>query len=296
MSNRHKILIECDELYAVNKNNLILLDATVILKKPKYDGDYQVESGFDEWKAKHIEHSTHADLTSALANTNSSYSFAVPDKQVLQDFLNKIGAKKTSKIVVYDSKDGIWASRLWWLLYSFGVNSQILNGGLIAWEATGYPVATGLSLPVDTENGDLELCYFPEAWLSKEQISQLSKAKASSLICALGTDQFNGTAVTRYTRRGVIPNSQNIPARLFIGADNKFLSDQKILDLLQKTSPSRELKALYCGGGISACVLAVAFALVTDNQVAIYDGSLQEWSKNLNLPLVNGQNNETDAI
>jgi thiosulfate/3-mercaptopyruvate sulfurtransferase len=42
---------------------------------------------------------------------------------------------------------------------------------------------------------------------------------------------------------------------------------------------------VYCGGGISAAVVAHALTLGGRDQVAIYDGSLEEWTADPALPL-----------
>ncbi|NUR67878.1 MAG: hypothetical protein HOQ47_19175 [Streptomyces sp.] len=42
---------------------------------------------------------------------------------------------------------------------------------------------------------------------------------------------------------------------------------------------------LYCGGGISAAGAALALTLLGREDVSLYDGSLEEWSKDPALPL-----------
>ena len=42
---------------------------------------------------------------------------------------------------------------------------------------------------------------------------------------------------------------------------------------------------LYCGGGISASVDALALMLTGRTDVCVYDGSLQEWAADFTLPL-----------
>lgn len=42
---------------------------------------------------------------------------------------------------------------------------------------------------------------------------------------------------------------------------------------------------LYCGGGISATGTALALTLLGRDDIAVYDGSLEEWSRNPALPL-----------
>ena len=44
----------------------------------------------------------------------------------------------------------------------------------------------------------------------------------------------------------------------------------------------------YCGGGISATVDAFALKLIGYDNVAVYDGSMSDWVRDPNLPLVTG--------
>jgi thiosulfate/3-mercaptopyruvate sulfurtransferase len=45
---------------------------------------------------------------------------------------------------------------------------------------------------------------------------------------------------------------------------------------------------LYCGGGISAAAVALALTLVGRDNILLYDGSLQEWAADSNLPMTTG--------
>jgi thiosulfate/3-mercaptopyruvate sulfurtransferase len=44
-------------------------------------------------------------------------------------------------------------------------------------------------------------------------------------------------------------------------------------------------KITYCGVGISATSDALALTLLGESDVAVYDGSLHEWTSNPELPL-----------
>jgi thiosulfate/3-mercaptopyruvate sulfurtransferase len=44
----------------------------------------------------------------------------------------------------------------------------------------------------------------------------------------------------------------------------------------------------YCGGGISATIDALALTLIGHDNVAVYDGSMSEWVRDEDLPLVTG--------
>ncbi|MFD7168490.1 sulfurtransferase [Streptomyces violascens] len=45
---------------------------------------------------------------------------------------------------------------------------------------------------------------------------------------------------------------------------------------------------LYCGGGISAAGTALALTLLGRKDIALYDGSLEEWSRGPSRPLATG--------
>ncbi|NWD86805.1 rhodanese-like domain-containing protein, partial [Pseudomonas sp. K5002] len=45
---------------------------------------------------------------------------------------------------------------------------------------------------------------------------------------------------------------------------------------------------LYCGGGISAAANALALTLLGRQDLALYDGSLQEWAADARLPMTTG--------
>lgn len=288
MYNRKNILIECEELQRIGTEHFFILDATVLLEKPAFDGDYRVQSGLACWQKKHIPHSLHIDMYHDFSNPDVSYSFAVPEPQVAQHFLRQLGLSQDSDIVVYDAKDGIWASRLWWVLSSLGIKSRILNGGLTAWENAGYPVQQQIHASTLAQSGDITVTALDGYWCDLQEVKQRAQHQSSGLVCALGPEQFTGQGITRYARRGAIPNSVNVPARLFIGADNQFISDHEIKNTIQQLSWHEDLDVLYCGGGISACVLAVAIRLISNQPLSIYDGSLQEWAQISDLPLVTG--------
>jgi thiosulfate/3-mercaptopyruvate sulfurtransferase len=44
----------------------------------------------------------------------------------------------------------------------------------------------------------------------------------------------------------------------------------------------------YCGGGIAASLDAFALHLVGRDDVAVYDGSLMEWTRDPSLPMAVG--------
>ncbi len=267
--------------------NLIVLDATVDLRAPQFDGDYQAYSGGPGWQAEHIPGARHADLLEHLHAADADYSFAMPALPPLTQALQILGIDDHSQVVIYDRTDGFWAARLWWMLRSVGLQPAILDGGLTAWRRAGLPLASE-DTSAATPSAALTLNPQPGYWAHLEQVQSVSEHNApGQLICALSAAVFEGTTATRYSRRGHIPNSLNRPARDLFDADGRYhppavLRQQLAVDNL----PGPLL--LYCGGGISAAATAFALALLGRHDVTLFDGSLQQWSVDPALPMTTG--------
>ncbi|WP_281419681.1 sulfurtransferase, partial [Paractinoplanes toevensis] len=129
---------------AVRGESVLVLDATVELAAPRYDGDHTSASGLAGWREAHIPGSRHADLL-LLSDPTAGYHFAAPAPAVLAAALSALGVRDGVPVVTYDRNGGMWAARLWWLLDWLGVEAYVLDGGFAAWQSAGLPVAADLS-------------------------------------------------------------------------------------------------------------------------------------------------------
>ncbi|WP_066363807.1 sulfurtransferase [Herbidospora mongoliensis] len=265
-----------------------LIDVTVRLAKPEFDGDYRAESGAVTWRAGHIPGSIHVDLLTELAGPPQPYHFPHPDPETVRRELTRIGATPTDRIVFTDDGSMQWSARAWWTLRDAGMDAHILDGGLRTWTDEGLPLAYGDPKPLPAtsrrlpsgegglpEPGGTEP--FPPAesrglWADKQDVLDISQGRRpGTLVCALSAGHFNATVPTRYSRRGHIPGSVNLPAG----------------DIEDLTTPAvlTEPVVVYCGGGVSACVVAIALVRAGHRDVRVYDGSLEEWTADPTLPL-----------
>ena len=274
---------------ALDDPRLCLLDASVELAAPEFDGDYRVESGHAGWLAGHIRGARHADLLNDLAAADAPFSFALPDAQRALDALQKLGIQDDSLIVIYDRSDGFWAARLWWMLRSLGIDAAVLDGGLRAWTAAGFSLETGESSAPRHGTVSMPAKYREGFWLDRHDVERVVAGEADgTLVCALSAALFDGSAVTRYARRGHIPGSRNLPARSLFDDDGRYRRGATLDEALAGLRQAEPPLLLYCGGGISAAALALALTLAGETRVALYDGSLQEWAAEPSLPLTTG--------
>lgn len=283
-------LISVQELAALlGREELLVLDASVELHAPRHDGDYCVDSGRQAWLERHVPGALHADLLGDLADPEASFSFALDSPERLQPALARLGVLGARHIVIYDRHDGFWAARLWWLLRSLGIRAQVLDGGFRAWFAADLAIASGEELPrSSTVAPSVRLdCGL---WADLDQVCAVVQGRAPGLlVCALSQALFEGSAVTRYSRRGHIPGSVCRPARMLFDEQGRYLPVSRLSQVLGAAllDDSRPL-VVYCGGGISAAATALALTLLGRERVSIYDGSLQEWAADNSLPMTTG--------
>jgi thiosulfate/3-mercaptopyruvate sulfurtransferase len=265
----------------------------VTLPHPEYDGDYRVESGYGRYLEGHIPTARHADLISGLSDTTIVYHFARLTAPRLARVLERLGVEDGSAVVVYDAEYGLWAARIWWMLRWIGVPAAVLDGGWGQWLARGGAVecddARHLGSAPDaagTPRGRLTPGNRPEMWVGREDVAQIMDgSRPGRLVCALPSEVFSGGAITRYARRGHIPTSVNVPARTLLGPDDRLLEPDQLSAVLGGLETEPGPIVVYCGGGISASVLALALTVLGREDVSIYDGSLEEWCADRRLPL-----------
>lgn len=274
-----------------------IVDATVVLETAAHDGDYRVASGVATWARGHIPGAVHVDQWQGLVNPDAAYSFAYPSADQVALWLASLGVQADDTLVLYDTSDGFWAARLWWVLRSHGYHALVLDGGWQAWLQAGGAVVTETTdrdhavrrVVNQASSGQAPvLASDPAYWVDREAVRALSQQEATGqLVCALSAPVFAGTTPTRYHRRGHIPNSLNLPARAVLNDAGGYRSASEIraLALAAGLAVDQPLR-LYCGGGIAASALALGLTLAGFTDIAIYDGSLQEWSADPTLPLV----------
>lgn len=260
-----------------------VIDASFVLHSAETDGDYRRESGLPLYLAAHIPSSIYVDVSTQFSDTDSALHFAHPAPQAIASELARLGITANTPVVIYDQTGGLFAARLWYLLRWIGINAQVLNGGFAAWVAAGLPISSGVDAgpsPVP----EWQASEAREPWVTGQQLRERT---GGQLVCALGAATFSGTEPTRYSRRGHIPGSINVPARSLFNDLGfvKSLDDVRTVYAAAGIDGSEEV-LLYCGGGISATVNALTLEAIGINNVRIYDGSLEEWSADPSLPLV----------
>ena len=255
---------------------LVVLDATV-LPYTQPSGKPGYLSGHESYLLNgHLPGAVFADVIEELSDPAAPFPFTRPTLEQFEAAAGALGIDNETTVVVYDAVVGQWAARVWWLFRAFGYDRvAVLDGGLTAWLAEGRETDTGHVQPSPARFSAVER---PEAWASTADVEAVVNGEApGSLVCGIPPREFSGEA-----GRGHIPGSVSVPAgRLVDRETNKLLP----IDQLRALLPADGRVITYCNGGIAAASDALALVLTGRTDVALYDGSLNEWAADPSRPL-----------
>lgn len=242
------------------------------------NGELAISSGRNGFLEGHIPTAGFADLTSDLVDTASKYPYAIPAPEKFANAMATLGVGDNSYVVLYARDYSAWAARVWWMLRWIGFdNAAVLDGGLVAWTAAGFPISTEI---VNRDVAALSVSLRPELIADRNEVFEAINNENVMLIDAMPVEHYRGEMVM-YARAGHIPSAINIPN--VFAEDGRFLPDDVLTDLHPFVRDKRVIT--YCGGGISASANAFAMFRLGFSDVAVYMNSLEEWTANSENPL-----------
>lgn len=274
---------------------VLVLDASTSLVTHGEGEPYTAGPLREQYLAAHVPGAAFVDVTGELSDPAGPYPFTLPSAQALAAAFGAVGVGDDTHVVVYDTVGSAWATRVWWLLRWLGHDQvSVLDGGLAAWQAAGFAAAAGAG---DDEAARSAVATLtprerPELLATLPQVERISSGAAAGLLVnALDPATFRGDQeVSTYTRRGRIPGSVNLPLfTLLDPATGRFLPVDELRERLEAGGLlDAEGAVTYCGGGIAATLPAFAAYVVAGAEVAVYDGSLSEWTADERLAVAVG--------
>jgi len=262
---------------------LRIFDVTVHLR-PATPGPYRIESGLADYSAAHVPGAAFLDLARDLSDADAPLPFTMPPVDRLARALGAAGVGPGSFVVAYSTTTAMWATRLWWMLRASGFeNAAVLDGGFEKWRAEGRPIEAGERRYPPAE---LALTARAGAWADRTAVLAAVGDDAVCTINALSPSVHSGESATNYGRKGHIAGSRNVPYAALLNADGTYRTDDELRALFAAVGALTRPRAIcYCGGGISATMDALALTRLGHPAVAVYDGSMSEWSRDPQMPM-----------
>lgn len=210
----------------------------------------------------------------------------LPDPEIVAMDLEEAGVRHDTPVVVYDSGNGLWASRLFWALEYLGHEQvHLLDGGIAAWTSSGHELSSEITAPA---LGSFEARIREQLLADEALVFENHGNSDFTVLDARSPDEFSGADV-RAARGGHIPNSTNIDWVHNLGDDGTFLSVSELSELYEQTLDGRDgPRVTLCQTGIRGAHTYVALRVLGEEDVRLYDGSWAEWGNNADAPIAAG--------
>lgn len=280
-----------NDTLALHPRDLVVIDATVYLDP----NSWGVNSGKIAYDAAHVPTAVFIDLVDELSDPDGNsdlpdgaHAFKLPTAEQFQTVMRAHGIGNDTAIVTYDTANGMWAARMWWMLRVFGhTNVGVLDGGYAHWVQEGLPVST--DLPQPRAVSEYVATFKPELYASTEQVLAATNDPNTVVHSARRRELFLGVGTSPLDRVGRIPGSVNLPSDDLVDENGLLRPPGEIRQMFANVGITTDTPVIsYCGLGINACLGALALHTIGID-TAVYDGSIAAWIAENDLPTEVGE-------
>ena len=261
--------------------SIVILDGSYYLPAAKRDADA-------EYREAHIPGAIRFDID-VVKDRNSPLPHMLPEADEFAAAVGLMGISDEHQIVVYDGA-GIFASpRVAWTFRTFGARRvAVLDGGLPAWRAAGYPVETGE--PETPEAADFLPKFDDGAVANLADIRQALAGGEAQVLDARSPARFTGEEPEPRAgmRSGHMPGALNLHYGALV-KDGRLLDPDTIEEAMRLAGvdPTQPI-VTTCGSGVTAAILLLAIEQTGRPAPALYDGSWAEWGSREDTEVVTG--------
>ncbi len=178
-------------------------------------------------------------------------------------------------------------TRLFWILEYLGYSRvSIIDGGYEALSAFGKEPETGPSSVKPIDAKVLELPLDTKRLVSREDVAKAIESGSAALKDTRSPAMFAGTETSPAAKRGGhLPGATNIPAETLI-EQGRFKPQGVLKELIEPDKSGGDKPVItYCNTGRSASVGYFVYRLIGKDDVALYDGSMSEWTSDPAAPV-----------
>jgi thiosulfate/3-mercaptopyruvate sulfurtransferase len=253
----------------------------------------QPQAGRLLYVSGHIPGARYADLNEDLSApiTPDSGRHPLPAPAKFAPTLARLGVGPAVQVVAYDSANGAFAARLWWMLRAWGhLEVAVLDGGYPAWTAAGGATAAGEEpdAPGAGTSGPPPI----EAWpvVTTADVVELRRDPGRLLVDARAPERYSGSVEPIDAVAGHVPGAANHPFSLNLASDGRFLPAAELRRRWQSRLGDHEPAAVVamCGSGVTACHNLLGLEVAGFPGAKLYAGSWSEWIRDPHRPIARG--------
>jgi thiosulfate/3-mercaptopyruvate sulfurtransferase len=232
-----------------------------------------------DYDAAHIPGASFVDWTRDIVDLDDPVPAQIARPEAFAATMGGLGVGDDTAVVVYDDYRHAFAGRLAWALRYHGHDAvRILEGGWTRWLEEGRPTTREVS-----RYEPARFTARVEAALRRtaDEVERSLGDPGVLLIDARPPEQYSGTT-SAAARSGHIPGARSVPyARLVDPSTGRFLPKDELARVFSEAGIDvaalpREV-VVYCNGGVTCSVPLNALRLLGRDEVAVFDGSWNEW-------------------
>jgi thiosulfate/3-mercaptopyruvate sulfurtransferase len=267
----HSPIISSEELHArLGRPDLRIVDVRWVLGSPG--------AGRAAYDAGHVPGAIFLDLDTDLAARSGPGRHPLPDPREFRERLEAAGIGTADEVVAYDDAGGSIAARLWWMLDDLGHDrASVLDGGIGAWIAAGYPVTT--DPPPVRPRSHLAL---HDGWRNITDRDAVAAGLGSIvLLDARAAPRYRGEVEPIDAVPGHIPTARNAPSGGNLGPDGRLLGADALAARYHDLGADRtDIPVVTsCGSGVTACLTSLAMRVAGLPDPILYPGSYSDWTQ-----------------
>ncbi len=238
------------------------------------------DAGRQAYLEAHIPRAMYVHLEEDMSSdpVTDSGRHPLPSAEALAMLFARLGIGAGTQVVLYDAHNGVFASRLWWMLNYMGHTAvSVLDGGWQAWVA-----ANGATKAGEEVNPIAQFTGSP----NREMLVLVDDvASQPLLIDSRGAARYRGDEEPLDTVAGHIPGAVNYFFQQN-WENGRYISAAAMKQNLQALlgDVPVEQATFYCGSGVSACINLLALRHAGLGNGRLYVGSWSEWSSNPTRP------------
>jgi thiosulfate/3-mercaptopyruvate sulfurtransferase len=238
----------------------------------------------------HIPGAAFVDWTRDIVDLGDPVPVQLAPPDAFAATMSGLGIGDATLVIAYDDYDHMFAGRLAWALRYYGHDDvRLLEGGYTLWIAENRPVTSDSPVVLPAR-------FTPRARPAlRRTADDVSRALGRSdvlLVDARPPEQYAGKS-SAATRAGHIPGARNVPyAALIDSSSGRFRGKDELARAFADAGIDVEHLppevVVYCNGGVSCTVASSALAILGHEEVAVYDGSWNEWGNDPERPIRTG--------
>lgn len=246
----------------------------------------------EDYERAHLPDAVFVDWTHDIVDPADPVPVQIATPEAFAAKMDELGIGDDTLVVAYDDYDHVFSGRLAWALRFYGHDDvRILDGGYALWVSEGRKTTHELPAPRTSERG-FHPCPRPSLRRTADQVMHAIGDAGVLVLDARSPEQYAGL-VSAAGRGGHIPGARNVPYPRFIdAATGRFLPTGELLrafaDAGVDVSRLPRDVVVYCNGGVSCTVPLTALQMLGRADVAVYDGSWNEWGNDPVRPVKTG--------